>query len=386
MLKESHHDLRCASRVEIIEAAPRPLGEETMIPVVFRRRRDTTSTDIITYNVFPTDSVLGMATAACAAGGRRVKVYFGSLPIENTSDTFEEHGIDACGVLNVRVLSSWPEGESRLREACRNDVHEPSNVETVLSLLENEVNIDAAADEGTTALHVAAESGSTNIVHILLKAKADAALVDVDNCTALHRAAQQGNAEVVRLLMVSMDSQTVEAKSKKGKTARDLAESAVCYQLLGGDPTLLDNQRRLREACQRPCNPELVMQMLEAGVDVDAGDQESNTALHYAADNGETKIVDMLLGARANAGILDGGKHTPLHWAAAKGHINVISLLVTRMDTASLEARTEQGKSAAELLVINSHAHDMSSAFMMLRRPNPSRRAPTGCFFYEDNT
>ena len=56
-----------------------------------------------------------------------------------------------------------------------------------------------------------------------------------------------------------------------------------------------------------------VMKYLRLGVDVNATDNENGTPLHWAALNGRTEIVDLLIAAGANAD-LESRLGTPADW------------------------------------------------------------------------
>ena len=76
-------------------------------------------------------------------------------------------------------------------------------------------------------------------------------------------------------------------------------------------------------------NVEAVRSLLEEGADVNASQGDGMTALHWAAEHGDVKMVTMLLGAGAD---LEMGtrlsEHTPLHVASTAGHASVIGTLL----------------------------------------------------------
>eukprot|EP00965_Chrysotila_dentata_P018324 610066-Pleurochrysis_carterae.AAC.1 len=59
---------------------------------------------------------------------------------------------------------------------------------------------------------------------------------------------------------------------------------------------------------------------------VRARDLMKNTPLHSAAFGGDTRLVKMLLGARADANAADVAGNTPLHRAVLEGHMQATSL------------------------------------------------------------
>ncbi|MCO5554155.1 hypothetical protein L7F22_007681 [Adiantum nelumboides] len=138
--------------------------------------------------------------------------------------------------------------------------------------------------DGLTALHLAAQSGSTDIVDFLLNSeKMNAnARPDPDFFTPLHMAASSGRAEVVSYLLQS----------------------------------------------SKPKHNEILAQTWE--VDLFAKDRMGRTALHYAAREGHHHVVMLLLDSRESgiAGIPDLDGLLALHMAAQAGHVEVIKTLI----------------------------------------------------------
>ena len=103
-----------------------------------------------------------------------------------------------------------------------------------------------------------------------------------------------------------------------------IAEGADVNAAQGDGMTALHWAARNRDAA-------LVRDLLEAGAAVSAGTRIGHyTALHLAAQVGAGEVVEVLLGAGADAGraILVGGGAGPLHFAAAAGSERAIAALV----------------------------------------------------------
>ena len=88
-----------------------------------------------------------------------------------------------------------------------------------------------------------------------------------------------------------------------------------------------------------------VRELLRTGADVNAAQGDGMTALHWAAENGQKELADVLVFAGANleAATRLGG-FTPLMVASRAGHAGIVRLLADA--GANLEATTETGETA----------------------------------------
>ena len=82
---------------------------------------------------------------------------------------------------------------------------------------------------------------------------------------------------------------------------------------------------------------------LDKGVDVDEGDDSwpGMTPLHYAADEGHTEVVELLIANGVEVNGKDEDGRIPLHFAANSGHKEVVELLIA--NGADVNARDDDG-------------------------------------------
>lgn len=76
-----------------------------------------------------------------------------------------------------------------------------------------------------------------------------------------------------------------------------------------------------------------IREMLRDGIDVDVRDQESWTALMFAALNGHLEVATILIQAGANVNARSFGGFTgttPLMVASSQGHLDLVRLLIDR--------------------------------------------------------
>jgi len=147
--------------------------------------------------------------------------------------------------------------------------------------------------EGSTALHLAAEAGDLELVKWLVARKADLKSLDVRGWTPLTRAVEAGQVDVAKFLL------SQGARADDGSLFRAAARGHVT----------------------------LVELLLERGADRDAVfDHRGYTALGYAATEGKIEVVKLLHGKGASVkkdvGIL--------HTAAFRGHREVVAFLLDK--------------------------------------------------------
>uniref|UniRef100_A0A0G4HY28 Uncharacterized protein n=1 Tax=Chromera velia CCMP2878 TaxID=1169474 RepID=A0A0G4HY28_9ALVE len=227
------------------------------------------------------------------------------------------------------------------------------HTEIVRLLIEAKANLDLQDKRGRTALISASEAGHTEIVHLLINAKAELdrlsftpdeySLLRDGQETALIRASSKGHTDIVRLLIDAKAD--INAKSESGTA--------------------------LLRAASRS-SEEIVRLLLEAGADVNiSSESDRMTPLMYASGSGYSRIVPLLLNAKACVNTQDKRGTTALMWAASKGdtgHMRlrheqenssdhsdtmIVGLLID--SKATVDVRDEDGKTA--LMFASSKGH-----------------------------
>jgi len=163
--------------------------------------------------------------------------------------------------------------------------------------------VDLQNEEWRTPLFLAAESGHTACVQILLAHGADPLLSRKDSSHPLHAASLQGHVPCISLLLAqgaNMDARTI------------MGETALHWAVKGG-------------------HTEAVKELLNWDAEVELKDNTDSTALHWAADYGYADIVQLLLDAGADVhaqGMWRGA--LPIHLAARQGHTASVKVLAGR--------------------------------------------------------
>ena len=101
--------------------------------------------------------------------------------------------------------------------------------------------------------------------------------------------------------------------------------------MLVEEPTLVEagegSQALLFEALQSK-QTNMVLLLIDNGVDVNVKDKDCFTPLHCAAQQGHTEIVELLIAKEANVDATDMMGETPLHAAVLSGHKEVVVALL----------------------------------------------------------
>ena len=208
-----------------------------------------------------------------------------------------------------------------------------------------------AIDEvfGDTPLVKAVINCHKDVVALLLTIEASIDVVNRAGETALPIAQRDSTPEIARMLKAH--AAALAAGMTKAPVAwADRGEDLWFWAAEGGVGVGdgLDYEASNALACLE------TMKLLDAGINVDARDAESNeTPLMAAAACGAIGVVQLLLKQRADPREIDSAGANALHRAASSGHMEVVAALVAsqRLEREKLkliEARDRVGVSAAD--------------------------------------
>jgi len=153
---------------------------------------------------------------------------------------------------------------------------------------------------GRSPLHLAAESGKTDLIETYLRRGASVDQTDRYGNTPLMYAAGTGREKAIQFLISK--GAVVDARNKSGRTP-------FLAALFGG-------------------HGKAANLLSDAGADVKAVDGAGWTALHCAAENGLDEWVKRLLILRLNPNALRVQEWTPLHIATYKQHPGCVRYLL----------------------------------------------------------
>ena len=141
--------------------------------------------------------------------------------------------------------------------------------------------------------------------------------VDKEGNNALHLAAESGHTEVVKQIVeygqTSLNILTLE--NKKGETPLELI--LLKPNLTSGHRIIAENLFRAG-ANKGSLNRTEIQWFIQKGLNIDTTDPHGNTALHLAAESGHTDVVSSLLEKGANVDLKTNDNKTPLDLVLGK--------------------------------------------------------------------
>jgi ankyrin repeat protein len=194
-------------------------------------------------------------------------------------------------------------------------------------LVKQGARIGAIDSHGDSAVSIAAISGHTLALELLIRRGAEPARPRLDGRLPIHRAAHNGYADCVRALRASGSPLDV-------------------LDALGLSP-LMESASGGYFDC--------LMVLIDLGASVDFQDPETSwTALLYAICAGELECVKELIGCGSSINLAESVNWTPLTAAASHGHSTVLRLL---LDNGAAVDASEKKRNTTALMVAAQKGH-----------------------------
>ena len=189
---------------------------------------------------------------------------------------------------------------------------------------------DVSDLKGRTALHLAADQASAEMVELLLEEGARADAGDRHGITPLHVAARRGLGKIVAPLVAGSRGRGDRGKNHPIHYAAYYGK-AEAFRLLWSPRAARrknrDGQSLLHHAAHGG-NPEILAMLLKQGLRVNRRDRAGRTPLHEAVEKGHVEAVRMLLAKKARVDPVDKEGVGVLHLAAAGKEARVLPLLL----------------------------------------------------------
>lgn len=249
-------------------------------------------------------------------------------------------------------------------------------------LLDHQVDIHAKTSTGHTAVHYV-PTGRSDILRLLLAAGASVDSKSSGGQSPLFLAVASGNLErTAMFLNHKADFQTtqtciVKVQEKSVERARTPLQLAVqqghieIFKLLvskGADihEKLESTGVHLLGLAASWGRCKIVQYLLNAGIEIKAKDDTSQTALHYAAGQGHVKVIRLLIDAGANIETRDNDGSSPLMSATYKGCLEATRILLDY--GADIQTRCLLGVSALHRAAANPSDKQVEVMKLLLER------------------
>jgi uncharacterized protein len=186
-------------------------------------------------------------------------------------------------------------------------------------IINHHTRLDTLEIGQRTLLHLAVFNGHTEVVKFLLRLMPKVNYQGNDGITALHLAALYGHTAIVEALLKNTTINPA-LRTVSDKTAFDMAATDEIRALI--------QAHTLCKAAMNNNFAQVVELSCIAGLDFNAQDDRGFTALHWAAENNNREIAELLIGApgiKVNGP--SGSRYTPLSIAALAGHKEIVVLL-----------------------------------------------------------
>ncbi|XP_052810784.1 transient receptor potential cation channel subfamily A member 1 homolog isoform X1 [Mya arenaria] len=212
-----------------------------------------------------------------------------------------------------------------------------NNCECIKFLLDSGSNIEARDMDNFSPLLLAAVYGHANAVKMLIERGADVTVEDKNDKTVVFLAAEENKLDVLQVLTANrgtrdlIDHRDEENNSPLHIAARHGHINIVKCLMENGAMISLKNDMEQTPMHMAAEHGWIGVVREIAGKDKNSlndGDENSNTALHLAADGGHIQLVKTLIKLGADHEIRNGSLRTAMGCAAANGHMKVVIHLV----------------------------------------------------------
>ena len=288
-------------------------GEFKIVQVLLKYKADVHARDVV-----------GMTPLNLAPRGLyRREVPNSATSFSNVARLLLEHGEDVNAQAN--------DHSTALHSAARSARY--GRVEAMRVLLEHGADVNVRKKDSTTPLHEAACRGAEDVVRVLLEHGADINARKNDDTTPLHEAAHDGTVSAIRVLLehgANINVRKKDSTTPLHEAARRGAEDAIHVLLEHGadiNARKNDGTTPLHEAAH-DWKVGAIRVLLKHGADINARKNDGTALLHLVKRVENFDVIHMLLKLGADVNARKNDDTTPLHEAARIGNVWAMHLLI----------------------------------------------------------
>jgi ankyrin repeat protein len=240
---------------------------------------------------------------------------------------------------------------------------------------ERECELDARDKDGNTVYHICAECDNAESLKYLLNSgvcfdKVSVLAKNAADETLMHSACRNGNLEMVKLVVNKLQEESVPieaflyGKNNAGQTCFHVACSKGFFNIV--EYFLKDkHMNAFVEQSDNSTNTALhlatlnghsgiVSMLLEHGADVNAKNEDNNTALDLSCRKGYFEISKVLINSYASIGQqTERANENPLHVACYEGAHEVVKLLLLK--GAAIDRLNDENKNCLDIAISRGH-------------------------------
>ncbi|XP_070579650.1 transient receptor potential cation channel subfamily A member 1-like [Ptychodera flava] len=267
---------------------------------------------------------------------------------------------------NIYLEYADNEGNTALHLAVAN-----GHLKATKLCLDYGADVDARKEDQFSALHVAAINNHTEIAVMLLARGAKVNAQDEEDMTPLHRAGVYNRTDMIKILLNR--GADLEARDSEhftpllGTAWKGQSEAALSLLLNGANICATDHVLKtcLHWAVEEN-HVKYVSALLRHGAEILLNSKDSNdqTPLHYAAENGNLEMLQLLLSNGAKPDVKDAEEKVPLHIAAQYGQRDCAEAL-TEANPMQLNEDDIDGRTPLLLASVHGH-HKVANALLKI--------------------
>jgi len=221
-----------------------------------------------------------------------------------------QHGLDA----NIYVDN----GRTILTHAAAH-----SSISLVSALLDNGARVNTADRNGDYPIHCAAKHTGPDVLKLLLSKGADAHVQDSKGATPIAYATTEEKYQLLKDAGADINATDADGNTALHYLAKRGYGPSVAFMIkLGARVNIRNNHYETALHCViGGCNfnKKNMYALLDAGVEIEAQNDENETALHLTAVESNDIATNALCQNNANVLAQDKNGNTPLHLAAMRG-------------------------------------------------------------------